>query len=163
MPGRVHGDAPAALGITNRKGLGRTRHIDTDMLWIQETAAEKRLGFDKVLGLEIPAGLFTKCLGRGIPMQHRKRLRGEFKDGRADAAPKLNTILKVLFGYDFMGEEFVKMMAMESYHVPSKLRLGRYVIKSAGGVPSMQLWGSGSSSPTHSKVARWIRLGAAQG
>lgn len=28
MQGKVLGDASAALGITHRKGLGRTRHID---------------------------------------------------------------------------------------------------------------------------------------
>ena len=41
--GKVLGDASAALGVTHRKGLGRTRHIDTGLLWIQQTAAEKRL------------------------------------------------------------------------------------------------------------------------
>ena len=29
MRGEVWGDASAALGIINRKGLGKTRHIDT--------------------------------------------------------------------------------------------------------------------------------------
>ena len=60
IKGRVLGDAPAALGIMNRKGLGRTRHIDTGMLWIQQTAAEKRLEYGKVLGTDNPAGLLTK-------------------------------------------------------------------------------------------------------
>ena len=32
--GQVPGDASAALGIINRQGLGRTRHIDTGLLWI---------------------------------------------------------------------------------------------------------------------------------
>ena len=37
MRGKVLGDASAALGIIHRKGLGRTRHIDTGMLWVQHS------------------------------------------------------------------------------------------------------------------------------
>ena len=47
LKGEVYGDASAALGIIHRKGLGRTRHIDTGLLWIQQTAAEKRLQYFK--------------------------------------------------------------------------------------------------------------------
>ena len=54
MKGRVLGDASAALGINHRKGLGRTRHIDTGMLWIQQTVAEKRLEYITVYGAETP-------------------------------------------------------------------------------------------------------------
>ena len=60
MGGEIWGDASAALGIINRRGLGKTRHIDTGMLWIQQTAAERKLGFHKVLGKDNPADLFTK-------------------------------------------------------------------------------------------------------
>ena len=42
VKGEVMGDASAALGIINRRGLGRTRHIDTGLLWIQQTAAETK-------------------------------------------------------------------------------------------------------------------------
>ena len=45
LRGQVSGDASAALGIISRKGLGRTRHIDTGVLWVQETAATKRFEF----------------------------------------------------------------------------------------------------------------------
>ena len=43
VKGEVLGDASAALGIINRRGMGRTRHIDTGLLWTQQTAVEKRL------------------------------------------------------------------------------------------------------------------------
>jgi hypothetical protein len=33
---RVHCDSSAAIGIVNRSGLGRTRHLDVQLLWIQE-------------------------------------------------------------------------------------------------------------------------------
>jgi hypothetical protein len=34
--GRVHTDSSAAKGMANRRGLGKTRHIDTQYLWVQE-------------------------------------------------------------------------------------------------------------------------------
>ena len=103
--GQVFGDASAALGIINRKGLGRTRHIETGFLWVQETAAEKRLKFSKVLGLINPADLLTKYLPQETLLAHCKRLSVEFADGRAASAPKLNQVLMALFDYDFDQEE----------------------------------------------------------
>ena len=52
LQGEIWGDASAALGIINRNGLGKTRHIDTGLLWIQEVAAQQRFKFNKVLGTE---------------------------------------------------------------------------------------------------------------
>ena len=54
LSGEVWGDASAALGIINRKGLGKTRHIETGFLWIQQTAGEKRLRYHKVLERRTP-------------------------------------------------------------------------------------------------------------
>lgn len=45
--GEIWSDASAALGIINRTGLGKIRHIDIGLLWIQQTAAEQRLKFHK--------------------------------------------------------------------------------------------------------------------
>ena len=59
LNGEVWADASAALGIIKRRGLGKTRHIDIGLLWIQETAAEKRLKFNKVLGRDDLADLYT--------------------------------------------------------------------------------------------------------
>ena len=50
MEGEIWGDASAALGIINGRGLGKTRHIDTGHLWIQEVVAKGRLKYEKVLG-----------------------------------------------------------------------------------------------------------------
>ena len=36
LKGRVHTDSSAAKGMANRRGLGKTRHIDTQYLWVQE-------------------------------------------------------------------------------------------------------------------------------
>ena len=92
MTGEVHGDASAALGIINRKGLGRTRHIDTGLLWIQQTAAEKRLSYLKVLGTDNPADLMTKHLGQEVLTKHSLKLGVTFPGGRAETAPNLHNV-----------------------------------------------------------------------
>ena len=40
VKGKVMSDASAALGIIKRQGLGRTRHIHTSYLWIQQSMRE---------------------------------------------------------------------------------------------------------------------------
>ena len=85
--GQVLGDASAALGIIHRKGLGRTRHIDTGFLWIQQTAAEKRLSYGKVLGTDNPADLLTKHLTAEVIARHCSKMSAVFPSGRAEKAP----------------------------------------------------------------------------
>ena len=116
MRGQVFGDASAALGIINRKGLGRTRHIDTGLLWIQETAAAKRSQFTKVLGTINPADLMTKYLTRDVLMGHCERINLIYKEGRAHAAPKLNMVLKAIFDYDFDSKECQPSYPIEPQH-----------------------------------------------
>ena len=36
MEARIHTDSSAAKGIASRRGLGKTKHIHTNYLWIQE-------------------------------------------------------------------------------------------------------------------------------
>ena len=90
--GKVLGDASAALGIIHRRGLGRTRHIDTGLLWIQQTAPEKRLEYAKVLGAENPADLLTKYLTAEVINRHCSKLDTTFEEGRAEAAPQLSAL-----------------------------------------------------------------------
>ena len=42
--GKVWADASAALGIIQRRGLGKVRHIDTHHLWKNPEAAHRDLG-----------------------------------------------------------------------------------------------------------------------
>ena len=92
VAGEVWGDASAALGIINRRGLGKTRHIDTGLLWVQQTAAEKKLNFHKILGKNNPADLFTKHLDVTTMERHTSKLDYKFTTGRTKEAPKLCTI-----------------------------------------------------------------------
>ena len=75
MAGEVWGDASAALGIINRNGFGKTRHIQTGLLWIQQVSAQKRISYGKVLGQNNPADFFTKYLDRNTTGRHLKTLK----------------------------------------------------------------------------------------
>lgn len=96
LRGEVWGDASAALGIINRQGLGKTRHIDTGCFWIQQVVAQQRLKFHKVLGANNLADLFIKHLDEKVNRQHTNALAFHFKDGRASEAPQLNKMSKSL-------------------------------------------------------------------
>ena len=61
--GEAWGDVNAAVGFINGAGFGKTRHIDTGLLWIQQVAADKRLRFGKVFGSDNLADLFANHLG----------------------------------------------------------------------------------------------------
>ena len=64
MSCHVLGDASAAIGIIRRLGLGKPRHIDTAMLWVQEKNAEKQIAYGKVAGESNMADFMAKALIR---------------------------------------------------------------------------------------------------
>ena len=43
LPVRVWTDSSAALGICSRQGLGKLKHMDTHMLWVQQAVRSRRL------------------------------------------------------------------------------------------------------------------------
>ena len=105
MTGQVYGDASAAPGIINRTGLGKTRHIDTSLLWIQQTAAEWHLKFSKVLGTNNPADLYTKHLDVKTLDKHVRTLNYYNAKGRAEEAPELHVMSQAWRQYTSHGEE----------------------------------------------------------
>jgi hypothetical protein len=60
--GAIKSDASAALGIIQRQGLGKVRHIDCSYLYIQQISAERVLTFSKIRGARNPADMCTKGL-----------------------------------------------------------------------------------------------------
>ena len=103
VAGEVWGDAQAALGIIHRQGLGKTRHIQIGLLWVQQVAAEQRIKYGKVLGKVNPADLYTKYLDCATMERHLTKLKHEFARGRATEAPKLNNISVSIDEYNLMG------------------------------------------------------------
>ena len=52
---RLHVDAAAALGISERKGVGKLRHLDVGTLWLQEVQLRQKVTFVKVAATSNPA------------------------------------------------------------------------------------------------------------
>ena len=91
---RVHVDAAAAKGIVERSGLDKVRHIDVGVLWLQEQSARERVPLHKIDGARNPADLMTKHLCSNKIEDHIRRLRLEFREGRAEAAAQLHSVDK---------------------------------------------------------------------
>ena len=92
VKGRVCTDAAAAIGMAWRRGLGKTRHIDVQYLWIQTEINEERLGLTKVNTKETPADIFTRAVSSDCLQQHMDTLGYEMSNTRAMTAPKLQQI-----------------------------------------------------------------------
>ena len=81
---------PALLWASlNYRGLGRTRHIHTSYLWIQQVS-ERGINFNKVPGSENCADLFTKPLTRESAEHLSELIVMEFPDGHDEIAFTIN-------------------------------------------------------------------------
>ena len=58
-------DASAALGIVRRKSVGRVRHMDTDVLWVQDKSESKEVKHSKIEGQPQPSRLVDQ-----VPQEH---------------------------------------------------------------------------------------------
>ena len=83
MEAWVHVDSSAAIGMIDRRGSGRLRHIKIGHLWIQEMAEEGEIRVRKVLGDENPADLMTKHLVERKVSQFMQAMGFEFRPSRA--------------------------------------------------------------------------------
>jgi hypothetical protein len=83
----VHADSAAAIGICNRSGIGKVRHLAVAQLWVQDLVRSKACRLFKVLGTENPADLLTKPLARAEIDGHLARLGLSRAAGRAATAP----------------------------------------------------------------------------
>ena len=60
----LHSDASAAIGITQRQGLGKIRHLSVADLWIQQKIRRGEIAIAKVLGTLNSSDLLTKPMAR---------------------------------------------------------------------------------------------------
>ena len=89
MHATVHSDAAAALGIIQRQGVGKLRHIATQYLWIQERTRAEDFDIAKVLGDDNPADVLTKNVSAELLHKHLETLGVEIRHDRAGGAPQL--------------------------------------------------------------------------
>ena len=90
--GEVYADSSAALGIVQRSGNGKVRHLRVQALWVQEVRCSKRLWYKKVLGTRNPADVLTKHVPKELLDAHLITLGVELRGGRAESAPTLDQL-----------------------------------------------------------------------
>ena len=77
---RVLTDSSACKGICQRTGLGKIRHIDVALLWLQYLVRKGRIRMGKIPGKDNPADLLTKYLP-GVQVSEISRSLGFFVEG----------------------------------------------------------------------------------
>ena len=95
MYSRLHMDSTAARGIIDRQGLSKVRHLDVNLLWLQEQLARDRVPLLKVPGPENNADLMTKHLAEGMISKHAARMSLDFREGRSSKAANLQSVARV--------------------------------------------------------------------
>jgi hypothetical protein len=96
LQGEIYVDSSAALGIAQRAGIGKVRHLRTQGLWVQEARMTGRLVYRKVLGSKNPADILTKHVPGELLDRHLATLGAEVADGRAETAPELCSVESVV-------------------------------------------------------------------
>ena len=85
----VKSDASAAIGIANRRGLGKVRHIEVCQLWLQDKVRKGEIKITKVGTYENLADALTKFVTKeGIDV-HMRGTGQVITDGRHELAPKV--------------------------------------------------------------------------
>ena len=88
----VNTDASAALGIIQRQGLGKLRHVSTQFLWVQEKVRANEFDIAKIAGQDNPADIQTKNVAAELIQRHTGALGVWIGRGRAQTAPQLSSI-----------------------------------------------------------------------
>ena len=76
-------DASAAMGIVNRQGLGKVRHIHTQDLWLQNVVKQKVIRMYKVPSAKNIGDLGTKPLTSGEILTHMTNMNLKWWDRAA--------------------------------------------------------------------------------
>ena len=77
-------DASAACGIGARRGVGKTRHLQTRTLWLQKHITEKEIILQRKKGTENPSDLGTKYFDQKTMWKHVTAFGFEPRDGKSE-------------------------------------------------------------------------------
>ena len=105
LAGEVYTDSAAALGISQRAGIGKVRHLRTQGLWVQEVRVSGRLQYRKVLGTLNPSDVLTKHVPGDLLEKHVEAMGMTCPGGRAETAPELNTLEAVMVSWTGLLED----------------------------------------------------------
>ena len=86
----IRTDASAAIGIANRIGIGKIRHIETNQLWLQQKVPEGKLVVSKVKVEGNLADALTKPVDGKLLAEHLVRVGSILPEGRHALAPVLD-------------------------------------------------------------------------
>ena len=75
-------EASAALGMIQCQGLGRLRHVDCVVLFVQSLNARKVVQYAKASGSDNPADVCTKGLNAELMTKHVSDMDGRYSAGR---------------------------------------------------------------------------------
>ena len=84
----VRSDSSAAIGISNRLGLGGTRHLNVRHLWVQHMVNVKEITLEKQDGKKNVADLGTKIQTGPVITEVMGRLGFHFERQPLHGAPK---------------------------------------------------------------------------
>ena len=85
----IRTDSSAAIGICNRTGIGKVRHLATGQLWVQERIRNHAFRLFKHPGAENPGDICTKHVPSELLKTHLPTTSVEYEDGRAACAPEI--------------------------------------------------------------------------
>ena len=88
-PLRINSDASAAIGICNRIGSGKIRHLAVTQLWLQHKVADKSIVLSKVGTNENLADALTKGVDADGIHSHNLGVGVEIRTDRHPLAPAL--------------------------------------------------------------------------
>ena len=86
---KICGVLPAAIGITQRQGLGKVRHLAVADLWIQDAVKSGIIKLSRVEGEKNPADILTKYVEAYLLARHCTECHVVSYAGRAELAPKV--------------------------------------------------------------------------
>ena len=93
-------DAPAAMGMTRRLGVGTVRHPGTALLWLQGHVRSGDIKLEKALGVGNPADALTNYLPAPALRGRLSRINMNFEEGRPASGPQLTTLLQEALARD---------------------------------------------------------------
>ena len=89
-PIELKSDASAAIGIGNRIGIGKVRHIEVTQLWVQEKVAKGEIKLTKVKSEVNLADMLTKAVDSTSIEYHMSNVNAFRSNDRHSLAPQLD-------------------------------------------------------------------------
>ena len=87
---RTSTDSSAAMGISKRRGLGKTRHIELNQLWLQEKVNNIEIEMRKMKGEDDVADALTERLDQRDIIKHLQAVGQRIREGKHAYAPAAN-------------------------------------------------------------------------